>query len=155
MNVICLPYSVSLIGERADLVFATAARAQGQPIAAELLSQALVTYPGGQASLIFNGAAPLGASDTTIVVGTRGTLRSVGPDLGRQSVSLHLAEGVAQPELTGQWFNDGFAGTMGALLSAIETGKEPIQSARGNLAALRLSQAAIESATISAPVRLG
>jgi hypothetical protein len=56
--------------------------------------------------------------------------------------------------LTGTWFNDGFAGTMGALLVAIETGKEPINSARGNLAVLRLSQASIESAETGLPVRL-
>ena len=113
-----------------------------------------VTFPGGQASLSFNGAALYGASDATAVAGSRGTLRSVGPDLGRQTVRLATAEGVAQPDLKGQWFNDGFAGTMGALLRAIETGEEPIHSARGNLAALRLSQAAIESARTGAPVRL-
>jgi len=35
---------------------------------------------------------------------------------------------------------------MGALLCAVETGKEPINCARGNLVSLRLTQAAIESA---------
>ena len=113
-----------------------------------------MTYPGGQASLAFDGNAAHGALDTTVVVGTRGTLRATGPDLGRQSVSLYTAEGVARPNLTGKWFNDGFAGTMGALLCAIETGKEPINSARGNLAALRLCQAAIQSARSRAPVNL-
>lgn len=147
-------FLVSIIGDRAELVFATVSRAASQTVAAPLLSQVIVTYPGGQASLAFNGAASYGASDTTVVTGARGTLQSAGPDLGRQAVRLYTVNGVAQPELRGQWFNDGFAGTMGALLSAIETGNEPIHSARGNLAALRLSQAAIESATTSLPVRL-
>jgi predicted dehydrogenase len=147
-------FLVSIIGDKAEMVFATACRAEGQTMASGLLSQVLITYPGGQASLVFDGNAAHGALDTTIVVGTRGTLRSTGPDLGRQTVSLYTAEGVAQPALTGTWFNDGFAGTMGALLCAIETGKEPINSARGNLAALHLSQAAIESARTGAPVRL-
>ncbi len=148
-------FLVSIIGDSAQSVFATATRGRGQTIAAPLLSQALVAYPGGQASLVFNGAARHGPSDTTVVVGARGTLRSSGPNLGRQSVSLHTAEGIAQPELAGQWFNDGFAGAMGALLCAIETGREPIHSARENLVALRLSQAAIESVKTSLPVRLG
>jgi predicted dehydrogenase len=147
-------FLVSIIGDRAEQVFATASRAAGQSIHAPLLAQAMVGYPGGQASLVFDANAAFGASDTTTVIGTRGTLRSTGPDLGNQSVSLTTAEGIARPALTGRWFNDGFAGTMGALLRAIETGKEPIHSARGNLAALRLSQAAIESTRSGAPVRI-
>jgi predicted dehydrogenase len=147
-------FLVSIIGGQAELIFATASRAEGQTVKSGLLSQVLVTYPGGQASLTFNGNAAHGPSDTTIIVGTRGTLRSTGPDLGRQTVSLYTAAGVAQPALTGTWFNDGFAGTMGALLCAVETGKEPINSARGNLAALRLCQAAIESARTGGPVKL-
>ncbi len=147
-------FLVSIIGDRAEMAFAVASRAEGQTMKSGLLSQVLVSYPGGQASLVFDGNAAHGAADTTVIVGTRGTLRSTGPDLGRQSVSLYTAEGVAQPALTGTWFNDGFAGTMGALLCAIETGTEPINSARGNLAALRLSQAAIESARTGTPVRL-
>jgi predicted dehydrogenase len=147
-------FLVSIIGDRAERLFATVGRASGQTIHAPLLAQALVTYPGGQASLVFDANNPHGASDTTTVVGTKGSLRSTGPDLGNQQVSLYTAEGIAQPALTGNWFNDGFAGTMGALLTAIETGKEPINSARGNLAALKLSQAAIESAESGQPVRL-
>ena len=116
------------------MVFATASRAHGQSVAAPLLSQALVTFAGGQASLTFNGAAPYGASDATVVAGPRGTLHSAGPDLGRQTVRLTTADGVARPDLAGQWFNDGFGGTMGALLRAIKTGEEPIHSARRNLA---------------------
>jgi predicted dehydrogenase len=149
-----LDFLVSIIGDRAELVFATASRAEGQTMKSGLLSQVLVTYPGGQASLIFDANATHGAADTTVIVGTRGTLHSTGPDLGRQSVSLYTAEGVAQPVLTGTWFNDGFAGTMGALICAVETGQEPINSARGNLVALRLAQAAIESARSGAPARL-
>jgi predicted dehydrogenase len=147
-------FLVSIIGDRAECVFATVGRAEGQTMHAPLLSQVLVTYPGGQASLIFDANAPSGASDTTTVIGTQGTLRSTGPDLGRQSVCLYTAAGVAKPVLAGTWFNDGFAGAMGALLVAVETGHEPIHSARGNLAALRLSQAAIESADTGRPVTL-
>jgi predicted dehydrogenase len=148
-------FLVSVIGNRAERVFATVTRARGQPIEPGLLSQVQVTFPGGHASLAFDGNTPRGALDTTVVVGTSGTLRSTGPDLGRQTVNLYTDSGVAQPALSGQWFSEGFAGTMGALLSAIETGTEPINSARGNLAALRLSQAAIESAKSLTPVNLG
>jgi predicted dehydrogenase len=147
-------FLISIIGDQAELVFATATRAKGQSMKSGLLSQALVSFADGQASLAFDGNATHGAADTTVIIGTRGTLRSTGPDLGRQVVKLYTSEGVAQPTLDGTWFNDGFAGTMGALLCAVESGREPINSARGNLAALRLSQAAIESARSGRPVCL-
>ena len=149
-----LDFLTSIIGDRADMVFATAGRAEGQTVRAPLLSQVLVIFAGGQASLTFDANARHGAADSTVVVGTRGTLRSTGPDLGRQTVSLYTAAGVAQPSLHGTWFNDGFAGAMGALLCAVESGQEPINSARGNLVSLRLAQAAIESANTGKPVTL-
>jgi predicted dehydrogenase len=147
-------FLVSIIGSRADLIFARTVQAAGQNVAAPLLATAMVGFSGGHASLVFDGNARQGPSDTTIIIGTAGTLRSTGPDLGHQRVSLFTSEGVAQPELSGTWFNDGFAGTMGALLVAIETGTEPINSARANLEALRLSHAAIQSADTEAPIRL-
>ncbi len=147
-------FLASVMGGGAERVFATTTRAHGQTIRPGLLVEVLVAYPGGHASLIFDANVAHGAADTTVVVGTLGSLRSSGPDLGRQSVSLHTGGGVAQPALSGAWFVEGFAGTMGALLSAIETGVEPINSARGNLASLRLCQAAIESVRASAPVSL-
>ena len=33
-----------------------------------------MTYPGGHASLSFDGNAKFGAADTTVIVGTAGTL---------------------------------------------------------------------------------
>ena len=79
------------------------------------------------------------------IIGTEGTVSSRGPDLGVQSVELHTAAGVARPALKGTWFNDGFAGTMGELLCAIEERREPMNSARGNLASLRLCLAAVRA----------
>ncbi len=139
-------FLVSIIGDRATSVTARATRASGQAARAPLLATAMVAFDGGQASLVFDGATAFGAMDQTVIVGTEGTLRSSGPDLGRQQVSLATGAGVARPVLEGTWFNDGFAGAMGALLVAIENGAAPINSARGNLASLRLGRAAIESA---------
>ena len=147
-------FLASVIGDTARTVYATGTRAEDQKVASRLLAQALVDYPGGQASLVFDGHTRFGAQDSTVVVGTSGTLRSTGPDLGRQEVSLVTSEGIARPTLAGQWFNDGFAGAMGALLVAIETGKSPINAARGNLASLRLLEAAITSARTGGPVGL-
>jgi predicted dehydrogenase len=139
-------FLVSLIGERATSVRATRASASGQTARPSLLAEALVAFPGGQASLIFDGDTKFGALDTTVVIGAAGALSSIGPNLGEQSVALSTAAGVARPALVGSWFNDGFAGAMGELLCAIEEDREPLNSARGNLASIKLCQAAIRSA---------
>src|SRR5271156_2634738 len=122
---------------------APAARAAGRPVRPLLLAQALVSFPGGQASLTFDGDTRYGPQDSTVVIGTRGTVSSRGPDLGEQSVEFHTDAGVGRPALPGSWFDDGFAGAMGELLCAIEEDREPLNSARGNLASIRLCQAAV------------
>jgi predicted dehydrogenase len=138
-------FLASVVGERPLQVRATVARAAPQIVRPPLLAEALVSFDGGQASLVFDGATRYGASDATAIVGTRGTISSRGPDLGVQSVELHTEAGVARPELRGTWFNDGFAGTMGELLCAIEEGREPLNSARGNLFSLKFCLAAVKS----------
>ena len=73
--------------------------------------------------------------DSTYVAGTQGTLRSFGPSVNRQMVELTRAGGTYRPELLGSWFPDGFHGTMGELLCAIEERREPSHSARGTCGA--------------------
>jgi predicted dehydrogenase len=51
-----------------------------------------------------------------------------------------------QPALNGSWFPDAFAGTMGQLLIALETGREPAISGRDNLTTMALVDAAYTSA---------
>ena len=145
----------SFVGDRARSVFATARRAEGQAARAPLLAQALVRLDGGQASLVFDGATGFGPQDTTFVSGTKGSLASHGPDLGSQSVTLTTAAGRARPALEGTWFNDGFRGAMGELLCSIEDDREPSNAARGNLASLALSFAAIASAREGREVTVG
>ena len=145
----------SIVGARAESVIAMASAAIGQTAAAPLLAQVLIRLDRGQASLVFGGSTPFGPRDTTFIAGTRGSLSSDGPDLGRQSVTLTTAEGQARPDLQGTWFNDGFRGTMGALLVAIEEGGEPANGARENLASLAMAFAAIRSRQTGREVAVG
>jgi predicted dehydrogenase len=145
-------FLASLIGDAATSVFATRAFANEQAAKPPLLAQSLVRFPGGQAALLFDGAARFGPRDRTVVTGTKGTLESVGPDLGQQQVTYTNADGFARPPLTGTWFNDGFAGAMGALLAAAETGVPPIHNARDNLTSLALAFTAIASSHRGVPV---
>jgi len=148
-------FLMSLAGSRARSVFATATPARGQAGKAPLLAQALIRLDGGQASAIFDGATRHGPSDTTFIAGTAGSLTSEGPDLGQQTVTLATGAGVARPKLEGTWFNDGFRGAMGELLSAIEEGREPENGARANLSSLALTFAAIRSRHAGREVEIG
>ena len=50
---------------------------------------------------------------------------STGPSLNAQQVTFSTAEGRSRPSLEGEWFPDGFHGTMGELLCAVEEKREP------------------------------
>jgi predicted dehydrogenase len=148
-------FVASLIGPKGVSVYATRAYATGQTLRPPLLAQALVAFEGGQASLVFDADTRYGALDTTYVAGTAGSLSSVGPNLGEQSVTLCTAAGTARPALEGHWFNDGFHGTMAELLCAIEEAREPANSARSSLVSLALCFAAVASAHSGVPERPG
>ena len=138
-------FLASLIGQRATSVFATRGFAAGQTVRPPLLAQALVSFEGGQASLVFDAHTRYGPLDTTFIAGTKGSLSSIGPNLQEQAVTLQTDAGAARPALTGSWFNDGFHGAMAELLSAIEENREPSNNGRGNLLSLALAFAAIDS----------
>lgn len=59
-----------------------------------------------------------------------------------------------QPECGGSWFPDAFAGTMGQLLIALETGTEPAIGGRDNLKTMALVDAAYVSAEKKRSVKL-
>jgi hypothetical protein len=59
-----------------------------------------------------------------------------------------------QPKWSGSWFPDAFAGTMGQLLIALETGREPAIGGRDNLKTMALVEAAYQSAREKRAVEL-
>jgi predicted dehydrogenase len=120
-----------------------------------LLAQALVEFDGAQASLAFDGFTKFGAHDTSYLTGTKGSLRSVGPDVNKQTVTLHTARGMATPALRGTWFTSGFHGTMAELLCAIEEKRNPHNSAESSLSGLALCFAAVASAETGRPQTSG
>ncbi len=141
-----------LLGDRVPTqVYATRTKALGQEIDPPLLAQAMIEFPGGQASLVFDAFVKQGNLDRTFIAGTKGTIHCIGPDLGSQTMTVTTAEGQFTPHLEGHWFPMGFQGTMGELLCAIEENREPIHSAEENLRSLALCFAAIASATDGEP----
>lgn len=78
------------------------------------------------------------------VHGTRGTIHGcVLPD---RFIELDSEGGQTRFDFAGEWFPDGFAGTMGELIWAIRENRQPYNSASHHLASLALTLAACQSA---------
>jgi len=144
-----------LVGTRARSVRAEDHRTPGQPAEAVNPWSATVgidTAEGAGALLRVVGDVRTSTPGCPFWVhGTHGTLR--GSVLGRDLLELDTPEGVRPLPLTGAWFVDGFAGAMGELMCAVAEGRQPFNSARHNLATLRLVLAARASAEAGGAVQ--
>lgn len=145
-----------LPGQQARFVTANATRVAGQTARPPMAAQVMIAFPDAQVTMSFNGNVEFSQQDQTVVCGEKGTLRSSGPSLSEQQVSLETADGPAEPRLEGQWFENGFQGTMLELLRAIEENRTPRNDARSSLRGLELCFAAVQSARQDgAPIRPG
>lgn len=128
-------------------VYASAIKYEEQLYIPPALASCIVNYEQAQVRMAFNAHTTLGEEDVTTIVGTKGTLRSRGPGLNDQTlIQLFTEDGEVNIPLEGCWFENGFKGTMGELLCAIEENREPSNSAENNLKSLELCFAALESA---------
>jgi predicted dehydrogenase len=130
----------------AQSVFAANAFAPGQQLKPPMIGSAVIAFEGGTATLNFDAHSRFGAEESICITGSQGTLRACGPICAAHDVTLFTKRGFAKPELRGQWFNDGFRGTMGELLCAIEEDREPSNSARENLRSLAICFATVQAA---------
>jgi predicted dehydrogenase len=129
-------------------VYATTARASNQKAQSAMLGQAMVEYDGAQASLVFDASCRVSRHADFRIEGTKGSI--VGNE--RDSVALHLPEGVFTPKFKGSWFPDGFKGTMGELLCSVDEGRMPWTDPISNLRGLQLCFAACVSADEGKPI---
>jgi len=138
-------------GKGAKRVFASVAKSPTQAANMPLLAQAILEFDEGQATLSFDADVKLGAQDRTYVAGEKASISSVGPDLGKQELTITTAKGSASPKLEGSWFPDGFHGTMAELLCAIEEKRVPSNNARSVMMGLANCFAACKSADTGKP----
>lgn len=141
--------------ERPLRVYASSAPSKQQTIMPALLGQVLVEYPNSQSTMVFDGHVPNGSWDRTLISGSNGVILSAGVNLAGQRIELVTSDGIITPKIKGTWFPDGFHGTMGELLCAIEEKRQPSHSARNNLRSLELCFAAVASALKHKPVMPG
>ncbi|MGJ3242748.1 MAG: Gfo/Idh/MocA family protein [Opitutales bacterium] len=145
-----------LVGERAiGPVTAQVAVADDQPVAPPLLAAAQLPFAGGFASLTFDAYSRYDRLQQMVVTGSDGTIRCQGGNVTARDLSLTTEAGTVRPDLEGDWLPDGFAGTMGELLCAIEEGRQPENNARDNLSSLALCFAAIRAAETGQPQPVG
>jgi predicted dehydrogenase len=145
-------FLVSIVPDRDPAsVYAVEGRTPTQDARAPLLAEVVASYDGLQASLVFGGNARHGPCDRTYLGGTDATLVARGADNTDQTVHIHRDGDTASPALDGSWFPDGFRGTMGELLSAVESDREPLNGARENLRSLELCFAAVAAAADGEP----
>jgi len=132
--------------QKADSVFASVRKASWQKVKPPFLAHAVIDFPTAQARIAFNAHVEHGQRDSLVICGEKGTLRSHGDNWITHTVTLETADGVASPDLQGDWLTLGFQGTMMELLSSIEQGRQPENNARDNLKSLALCLAAVKSA---------
>lgn len=133
-------------------VYASTAHSKQQTIMPPLLGQVLIEYENAQATMVFDGHVQNGSWDRTLISGSSGVILSAGVNLAGQHIELITADGILNPKIKGTWFPDGFHGTMGELLCAIEEKRQPSHSARNNLKSLELCFAAVASSLKHKPV---
>lgn len=133
-------------------VYASAIKSSRQRIDSPMLAEVMIEYDHLQVSLVFDGHVLHGSWDSTLISGTEGLIRSSGENANSQRIELITKQGTISPKIHGKWFSDGFHGTMGELLCAIEDGRQPTNNARNNLHSLELCFAAVASSLRHEPV---
>ena len=136
----------------ATSVYASVAPSPNQVIAAPAQAQVLIDFAGAQASLAFRGACTVAEEGRYRVTGSEGAIAGTGPALGANAVGFTAPDGSVEIPLKGHWFREGFLGTMGELLRAIEDGDRPANDARTVLGGLQLCFAAVLSSRRGSPV---
>jgi predicted dehydrogenase len=144
--------SCFLGGQELVSITASVRRSAYQKARPPFLAAVIIDAQHAQVRMALNAAVTYGQVDRTLLAGSRGTLQSIGPSLSQQQVVITTAAGEASPDLKGTWFDNGFQGTMGELLCAIEEKREPLNSARDNIRTLALCFAALQSADTHQPV---
>ena len=143
-----------LEGKTATTVRAREYRTPNQPrdSTAAWGAWATIEYEDGSNGFIrgVGGAATTRPSKPFWIHGTKGTIRGrvlgSGNVPGSELVELERNGARTRFELDGTWNSQGFAGTLGELVSAIADGREPYHAARHNLLSLELTLAACKSA---------
>lgn len=138
--------SAMLGATRPKSVYANVCRSSFQSVRPPFLGSVIIDANPVQVRISLNALVTYGQHDRTVAAGSLGTISAQGPGINEQTVDLWTKDGHAKPDLQGSWFENGFEGTMGELLCAIEEGRPAWNRADENLRSLELCFNAIKSA---------
>lgn len=138
--------------DKAKTIHASANRTSDQTLAPPLIGQASIEFESAVATLFFNGGTRFGPQHRMYIAGSNASVLSDGPSDREQQLEVVNQQGRFSPALQGTWFPDGFHGTMGEMLCAIEENRRPSIDAERNLKSLELCFAAIRSAETGQPI---
>lgn len=142
-------------GRKARSVFANSVKAPHQDMKPPMLANAVINFGDGLATLAFSAYQSFGPQEYLSCVGSKGTIRGLGNLCNLTELELVTKKGAVKIPLEGKWFPDGFRGTLGEFLRAIEEDREPTTGARDNLRSLELCFAALQSADTGKPIKPG
>ena len=142
-------------GRTSTSVFANSVHAPRQDMKPPMLSNAVINFGTGLATLGFSAYESFAPREYLCCVGSKGTLRGLGELYALPALELTTRQGTVKIPLQGRWFPDGFRGTLGEFLRAIEEDREPTINARDNLRSLELCFAAMASADTGRAVKPG
>lgn len=142
-------------GRPARSVFANAVKAPNQDMKPPMLANAVINYGDGLATLGFSAYQSFAPQEYLCCVGSKGTLRGAANVCNLTELELTTKRGSVKIPLEGKWFPDGFRGSLGEFLRAIEEDREPTISGRNNLRSLEICFAALASADTGRPVKPG
>jgi len=142
-------------GRKAQSVFANAVKAPNQDMKIPMLGNAVINFGDGLATLGFSAYQSFAPQEYLCCVGSQGTLRGTANVANLTELELTTKQGTVKIPLKGKWFPDGFRGTLGEFLRAIEENREPTISASNNLRSLEICFAALASADTGRPVKPG
>ena len=139
-----------LTGLEPERVKASIAKKPTQRGSGDMIASIQLEFPNQALGIVVDDNTaypPAGVFSRFKIEGTKGII--IGEAMSNVSLQIQselLGEDVQEVELDGQWFPDGFIGTMGELMCAIEEKREPAISGRDNLKTLELIFAAYKSA---------
>jgi len=129
-------------GVEPTAVRATIGKKPGQRAAGEMIAAVQMQLPNGGVATVVDDNVSHKDSPTLSrfrIEGTRGMIEGTTISQNRFAIRSDLfPSGLHELDLTGNWWPNSFAGTMGELMRAIETNTESTLSARDHLNTLRV-----------------